>query len=625
MARPSPGIDGRLTDYGDPGFSSFLRRAFLASAGYDDADVDRPVVAIVDTSSDYTTCHRDMPALLAAVRRGVLQGGALPLTLPTLSLGEILISPTSMLYRNLLAMETEEALTAYPMDAAVLLGGCDKTVPAQLMAAASADVPVVSVVTGPMRTGFWRGTRLGACTDCRAHWQQFRAGELAGHELSEVQQELCPTGGTCMVMGTASTMACLGEALGLMLPGGAAAPSGSGARLRHAVASGRRAAALAQAPVRPRQVLTAAAFANAVSVLLAIGGSTNAIIHLLAIARRAGVPLTLADFEAAAARVPLLVNCKPSGALWLEDLHRAGGMPAVLAELRPLLHLDARCVSGRTLGEQLAARRVSATEVAEAAGGAGEAGRSAASDKPPEAATTNAGSTRHEVEKDRSERSLTARSIAPDRVIGTLDEPIGPPGALTVLRGSLAPDGAVLKRSAATPALLRHRGPALVFESPADLADRIDDPDLPVTPGHVLVLRNSGPAAAGMPETGSVPIPRKLAEAGVRDMVRVSDARMSGTAGGTVVLHCSPEAARGGPLALVEDGDQIELDADRGRIDLLVSERELAARRTRAPLPPAPPRRGWRRLHAEHVLPAHLGADLDFLAPDPGTAKKDGQ
>ena len=594
MAHHPSGIDGRLTDYGDPGFSSFLRRAFLASAGYDESDVDRPVVAIVDTSSDYTTCHRDMPALLAAVRRGVLQGGALPLTLPTLSLGEILISPTSMLYRNLLAMETEEALTAYPMDAAVLLGGCDKTVPAQLMAAASADVPVVSVVTGPMRTGHWRGTRLGACTDCRAHWLQYRAGELDDSEIREVQQELCPTGGTCMVMGTASTMACLTEALGLMLPGGAAAPSSSGARLRHAVASGRRAAALARNPIRPRQVLTAAAFSNAVTVLLAIGGSTNAIIHLLAIARRAGVPLTLADFEAAAARVPLLVNCKPSGALWLEDLHRAGGVPAVLAELRPMLNLDALCVSGRTHGEQLAARRVSVAGVAE---------------------TAAAVSTAQDLDSTESERSLLARSTVPERVIGTLNEPIGPPGALTVLRGSLAPDGAVLKRSAATPGLLKHRGPALVFESPADLAERIDDPALRVTAEHVLVLRNSGPAAAGMPESGSVPIPRKLAEAGVRDMVRVSDARMSGTAGGTVVLHCSPEAARGGPLALVEDGDPIQLDADGGRIDLLLPEQELAARRARTPPPPPLPPRGWKRLHAEHVLPAHLGADLDFLAP----------
>ena len=586
MTAAAQGVDGRLTAYGDPGFSSFLRRAFLASAGYDRTDLTRPVVAVVDTSSDYTTCHRDMPALVAAVRRGVLQGGALPLTLPTLSLGEILMSPTSMLYRNLLAMETEEALTAYPMDAAVLVGGCDKTVPAQLMAAASADVPAVALVTGPMRTGSWRGTRLGACTDCRAHWQQFRAGELSQAELEQVQQELCPTGGTCMVMGTASTMACLTEALGLMLPGGATAPSGSGERLRHAVATGRRAAALAHAPLRPRAVLTPEAFANAVTTLLAIGGSTNAIIHLLAIARRAGVPLSLAAFEEAAARVPLLVNCKPSGSLWLEDFHHAGGMPALLAELRPLLQLAAPCISGATLGEQLAARgdvdlSASATGGAHAASG-------------------------------------VPATPAPGPVIGTLEAPIGPPGALAVLRGSLAPDGAILKAAAATPELLRHRGPALVFESPADLTARIDDPALPVTPAHVLVLRNSGPAAAGMPETGSLPIPRKLAAAGVRDMVRVSDARMSGTAGGTVVLHCSPEAARGGPLSLVQDGDQIELDAAAGRLELLVAPRELAARRSRAAARQAPlPARGWQRLHARHVLPAHLGADLDFLAPDP--------
>ena len=594
MDHSTVGVDRRLTDYGDPGFSSFLRRAFLASAGYDEADLARPVVAIVDTTSDYTTCHRDMPALAAAVRRGVLQGGALPLTLPTLSLGEILIAPTSMLYRNLLAMETEEALTAYPMDAAVLLGGCDKTVPAQLMAAASANVPAVSVVSGPMRTGFWRGTRLGACTDCRSHWLQYRAGELDNHELGEVRQELCPTGGTCMVMGTASSMACVAEALGMMLAGGAAAPSGSGARLRHAAAAGRRAAALARAPLCPREVLTPAAFANAVTALLAIGGSTNAIIHLLAIARRAGVPLTLTAFEAAAARVPLLVNCKPSGALWLEDLHRAGGMPAVLAELRPLLHLDALCVSGMTLGEQLAGR------------GGGKRSTPA----------TAYGSTAQGSPTNHSEHSTESWSVAPTPVIGTLDAPIGPSRALTVLRGSLAPDGAVLKRSAASAALLRHRGPALVFESPADVAARIDDPALPVTPDHVLVLRNSGPAAAGMPETGSLPIPRKLAASGVRDMVRVSDARMSGTASGTVVLHCSPEAARGGPLALVENGDLIELDADQGRIDLLVTASELATRRARACAPPPLPTRGWRRLHAEHVLPAHLGADLDFLAPE---------
>ena len=647
MAHSWQGVDGRLTAYGDPGFSSFLRRAFLASAGYDRTDLERPVVAIVDTSSDYTTCHRDMPALVAAVRRGVLQGGALPLTLPTLSLGEILMTPTSMLYRNLLAMETEEALTAYPMDAAVLVGGCDKTVPAQLMAAASADVPALALVTGPMRTGSWRGTRLGACTDCRAHWQQFRAGELHQVEVEEVQQELCPTGGTCMVMGTASTMACLAEVLGMMLSGGATAPSGSGERLRHAVATGRRAAAVAHTPLRPREVLTPAAFANAVTALLALGGSTNAIIHLLAIARRAGVPLTLDAFAQAAARVPLLVNCKPSGSLWLEDLHNAGGVPALLAELRPLLHLETRGVSGATLGEQLAAagyshaagERDARPEAAAASTGGGgavsgatpEGKLAAASDRhaageldarrgaAPAPATGSGRSAPVATTVPVAHRRYDAASPAPAvPVIGTLDAPIGGPGALAVLRGSLAPDGAILKAAAASPELLQHRGPALVFESPADLTARIDDPALPVTPGHVLVLRNSGPAAAGMPETGSLPIPRKLAAEGVRDMVRVSDARMSGTAGGTVVLHCSPEAARGGPLSLVQDGDLIELDTAGGRIELLVPAAELAARRSRAAGRQAPlPARGWQRLHAQHVLPAHLGADLDFLAPEP--------
>ena len=580
MTKSWRGADGNLTAYGDPGFSSFVRRAFLASAGYDRTDLERPIVAIVDTSSDYTTCHRDMPALVAAVRRGVLQGGALPLTLPTLSLGEILISPTSMLYRNLLAMETEEALTAYPLDAAVLVGGCDKTVPAQLMAAASANVPALSLVTGPMRTGWWRGTRLGACTDCRAHWLQFRAGELADEELEQVQQELCPTGGTCMVMGTASTMACLTEVLGLMLPGGATPTSGSGERLRQAVATGRRAAALAHHPLRPRELLTPAAFTNAVRALMALGGSTNAIIHLLAIARRAGVPLTLDTFEDAARRVPLLVNCKPTGDLWLEDLHHAGGVPALLRELRPLLDLEVRGIGGSTLAEQL-----------DATPGSRVSARSA--------------------------------GTAPRPVIATLDAPLGPPGALTILRGSLAPDGAVLKTAAASPELLHHRGPALVFDSADDVAARIDDPTLAVTPEHVLVLRNCGPAGAGMPEAGSVPIPRKLATAGVRDMVRVSDARMSGTAAGTCVLHCSPEAARGGPLALVQDGDLIELDTRAGRLELRVPPAELERRRRVGSVsaPPPVPERGWKRLYAEHVLPAHLGADLDFLAPGPRAAE----
>jgi len=562
------GIDRGLTAYGDLGFSKYLRRAFLASAGFDRADLDRPVVGIADTSSEYTTCHRHMPEIVQAVKRGVLEAGGLPLVFPTTSLGEILLSPTSMPYRNLLAMETEEMIRAQPMDAVVLLGGCDKTVPAQLMAAASANVPAIAVVTGPMLTGSWRGERLGACTDCRRYWALYRAGELDDVAISEIEESLCPTGGTCMVMGTASTMACIAEALGLMLPGGATAPSGSGDRLRHAVAAGRRAMELIARPILPLDILTRAAFHNALSVLAAVGGSTNAIIHLTAIARRAGVLLTLDDVHDAAQRVPLLVDCKPAGAGYLEDMHRAGGVPTLLKTLAPLLDLSAIGVSGRPLGELL--QQVSPAQ-------------------------------------------------AWQSTIRTLEAPLGPTGALVTLRGSLAPDGAVIKRAAATPSLLRHTGSAVVFDSPEDAAARIDEPALKITPAHVLVLRNAGPVGAGMPEAGSLPIPRYLAQAGVRDMLRVSDARMSGTAYGTVVLHCAPEAAVGGPLALVRDGDRIELDVAARRIDLLVEPSELARRRAGF-IPPPLPERGWRRLYAQHVLQADLGADLDFLAPLPPAA-----
>ncbi|MBI4553608.1 MAG: dihydroxy-acid dehydratase [Candidatus Latescibacteria bacterium] len=556
------GVDQNFTSYGDAGFSRYLRRAFLASTGFDGTDLDRPVVGIADTSSDYTTCHRDMPALIQAVKRGVLQAGGLPLAFPTISLAEILLSPTSMLYRNLLAMETEEMLHAQPMDAVVLVGGCDKTVPAQLMAAASANLPAISVVTGPMLTGSWRGERIGACTDCRRYWLLHRAGDVDDRQIAEVQQSLCPTGGTCMVMGTASTMACLTEGLGLMLPGGATPPSGSGDRLRQAVESGRCAVELATRQLQPRTIVQRAALLNALTVLMALSGSTNGIIHLIAIARRAGVTLTLEDVHEVSQRVPLLVDCKPAGCGYMEDFHRAGGVPVLLKALHPLLDLSVMTVTGRTLGEVL-------------------------HDVPPPGGW--------------------------QQTIRTLDSPFGPPGSLVVLRGSLAPDGAVIKRAAATPGLLQHRGPAVVFESPEDVAARIDDPDVTITPDHILVLRNAGPVGAGMPEAGSFPIPRRLASAGVRDMVRVSDARMSGTAYGTVVLHCSPEAATGGPLAFVRDGDLIELNVAERRIDLLVDDTELARRRAQF-VPPPLPERGWRRLYAQHVLPAHLGADLDFLS-----------
>lgn len=550
-----------LTRYADPEFSAFMRRAFLASAGYDGQDLDRPVVGIADTSGDYNPCHRDMPALVEAVRRGVLQRGALPMVFPTATLHEILMSPTTMLYRNLLAMETEEMVRAYPMDAVVMLGGCDKTIPAQLMAAAVSTVPVLLEVVGPMRTGDWKGQRLGACTDCRRTWAAFRAGELTADDLAQIEGRLCSTGGTCMVMGTASTMACLAEALGMMLPGGATPPSGSAARLRHAVATGRRAADLARRRRRPRRVLTPAAFRNALVALMALGGSTNAVVHLLAVARRARVPLALTDFSAVSAQVPLLVDCKPAGAGYLEDMDRAGGMPVLLKALEPLLDPAAFTVAGRTMGQLLAAFE------------------------------------------------------APQgwqKVIRPLDAPLGPRGALRVLSGSLAPDGAVFKAAATSGALWRHEGPAAVFDSIEDAVARIDDPALGLTADHVLVLRNAGPVGAGMPEAGSLPIPKYLARQGVKDMVRVSDARMSGTAYGTVVLHCAPEAAVGGPLALVRDRDRIRLDVDAGTIDLLVPEEELSVRRA-SWRHPKPPLRGYARLHHEHVQQAHLGADLDFL------------
>ncbi len=555
------GIFRNLTSYGDEDLSRYLRRAFLASQGYDGEDLDRPIVGIADTSSDYVSCHRQMPEIVAAIKRGVLEAGGLPFAFPTSSWHEILTSPTTMLFRNLLAMETEEAIRAQPMDSVVLVGGCDKTVPAQLMAAASADVPALSVVAGPMLTGRWRGERLGACTDCRRLWAKHRAGELDSWEITEVEGALCATAGTCTVMGTASTMACVTEALGMMLPGGATPPSPTGERLRHAVSSGRRAVELAEGGPRPGEILTRAAFENALIVLCALGGSTNAVVHLLAIAHRAGVDLTLDDVQTASLRAPLLVDCKPAGAGYMEDLHAAGGVPALMRVLRPLLHQDTVGVSGETL-----------EDVLDAAVG------------PTDGQTT----------------------------IRSLSQPLGPAGSLTVLRGNLAPEGAVIKGAAASPGLRHHVGPAVVFESPDDVAERIDDPSLGITADHVLVMRNAGPVASGMPEAGALPIPRYLAEQGVTDMVRVSDARMSGTAYGTVVLHCSPEAAVGGPLALVEDGDVIELDVDAGSLELLVNDEELT-RRQALFTPPWLPPRGWRRLHAQHVQQAHLGADLDFL------------
>ncbi len=554
------GIFSRLTSYSDEGFSRYLRQVFLSSAGYDDVDLARPIIGIGHSISDFSTCHREMSQFVDAVSRGVLEAGGLPMVFPTMSLPEVMISPTSMLYRNLLAIEIEETLSSHPIDGAVLIGGCDKTVPAQIMGAVSADVPFVELVVGPMLTSSWDGERLGACTDCRQYWAKSRRGEISDEALHEIQGRLATTGGTCMVMGTASTMAAAAEALGVAVSHSATAPSPTGDRLRIAVRTGRVAVDAVRRDWSPSKFLTRASFDNAVTTITALGGSTNAVLHLLAIAGRANIPLDLDDFGDISKRVPVIVDCKPVGVHYLEDLHLAGGVPAVLRELDELIDREAQTIEGTSLGAQM---------------------------------------------------NLHPSNSTSD-VIRSRERPVSPTGGLIVLRGSLAPGGAIIKAAAASPELRVHRGPAVVFESPEDVADRIDSPDLNITAASVLILRNAGPIGAGMPEAGALPIPESLGRLGVRDMVRVSDARMSGTAFGTVVLHVTPEAAAGGPLSLVRDGDIIELDLDEGRLDLLVEREELERREGELVVRPLA-RRGWRRMFEQNVLQADQGVDFGFL------------
>jgi len=564
------GLKKNLTSYGDPDFSLFLRKAFIKAAGYSDDVLDRPIVGIVDTRSDFNPCHGRVPAILEAAKRGVMLAGALPMVFPTISLHEAASHPTSMLLRNLMAMDTEEMIRAQPMDSVLLIGGCDKTLPAQVMGALSADLPAVVLPVGPMIVGHYRGEALGACTDCRRLWSSFRAGRLNEAEIDSVNDRLAPSAGTCMVMGTASTMALIAEALGLALPGSGSIPSVHAERLRAAEAAGRVGAALAVAGgPRPREIVTRAAIRNAMVVLQAIGGSTNGLIHLAAIAGRARHPIDLDEFDRLGREVPVLLDLKPSGRFYMEHFHQAGGLPRLLVELADRLDLDARLVDGRRLGEALT---------------------------PP---------------GDRHEQDVIRSRMAPLKA----------EGAMAVLRGNLCPGGAVIKQSAASAHLLRHQGRAVVFDSLPDLVRRIDDPALEVAAEDVLVLRNAGPKGApGMPEAGSFPIPRKLAAQGVADMVRISDARMSGTAFGTVVLHVTPEAAAGGPLGLVKTGDPVRLDVPARRLDLLVKEVELARRRAAAPAPAAPPGRGYARLFVQSVLQADQGCDFDFLLGDlPGS------
>jgi len=563
MATDSPkGLRRNLTHYGDPNFALYLRRSFARSMGYSLDLLDRPIVGIAQTASGFNNCHRTLPELTEAVKRGVLAAGALPVEFPTISLGEIFLSPTSLMFRNLMSMDTEEMIRAQPMDAVVLIGGCDKTVPAQLMGAASADLPAVQLVTGPMLAMPWRGERLGACTDCRRFWARYRAGEIDPAGIQEVEGKLATTAGTCAVMGTASTMACLTEVLGMGLRDSAAIPAVHADRLRMAEASGRRAAQMAVAGgPRPSEIITARSVENALRVLLALGGSTNTVIHLTAVAGRRGIVLDLKRLNQLSDETPVLLDLKPTGQYYLQDLHAAGGLSALLWELRDLLHLDCRTVDGGTLADRLA----------------------------PAPAWVDHG------------------------VIRKRDQPIEQVGGLVALFGNLAPGGAILKRSAADARLFEREGRAVVFGSLEDLAGRIDDPALDVTADDFLVLCNAGPcSASGMPEAGYLPIPKKLAQAGVKDMVRISDARMSGTAYGTVVLHVTPDAASGGPLALVRSGDRIRLSVRDKRLELLVADDELGRRR--GALRPAPkPGRGYARLYAEHITQADHGCDFDFL------------
>ena len=564
------GLHKGLTSYGDAGFSLFLRKAFIKGAGYTDSALDRPIVGIANTGSAYNPCHGNAPQLIEAVKRGVMLAGGMPMDFPTISVHESFAAPTSMYLRNLMSMDTEEMIRAQPMDAVVLLGGCDKTVPAQLMGAASAGVPAIQLVTGSMLTGSHRSERVGACTDCRRFWGRYRAGEIDAQEIADVNNQLVASVGTCSVMGTASTMACVAEALGIMLPGGASAPAVTADRIRIAEQTGATAVAMARSGLTPNKILTGKAFENALRVLLAIGGSTNAVVHITAMAGRMGIEIDLPQLNAMGAETPVLVDLKPSGQHYMEDFHKAGGLPAVLRELKPLLHLDALTVTGRTLGEEL---------------------------------------------------ELAGPGFAQD-VVRPFNRPIYPQGGIAVLKGNLAPGGAIIKQSAANQGLMESEGRAVVFENIEDMAQRIDSEDLDVNADDFLVLKNIGPKGApGMPEAGYLPIPIKLARRGVKDMVRISDGRMSGTAAGTIILHVTPESAVGGPLAQVRNGDRIRLSISKREISLLVSDAELDERMRQNPSSPPSAERGYLKLFLQTVTQADQGADFDFLRPTQFTEK----
>jgi len=560
------GMRKGLTSYGDKDFSLFLRKAFIKGMGYSDDALDRPIVGITNTYSDFNPCHGNVPQLIEAVKRGVMLAGAMPMVFPTISIHESFAYPTSMFLRNLMAMDTEEMMRALPVDSVVLIGGCDKTTPAQVMAAVSADRPTIVLPVGPMLVGHFKGEVLGACTDCRRLWGEFRGGRISGEDIEVANERLVPSVGTCGVMGTASTIACMMEAMGMALPGAATIPAPHADRVRVAEATGKQAAALAKSGgPKPSDIITKDALHNAIVMLQAIGGSTNGVVHLSAIAGRTSTPLSLEEYDEIGKRTPVLVDLKPSGDHYMEHFHYAGGVPRLMQELKDVLKLDAKHVMGGTLGDAI----------------------------------------------------KTFEDVPGQTVIRPRGAPLKKEGGMAILRGNLCPRGAVIKQAAASPKLMQHEGRAVVFESVEDMTNRIDGPSLDIGADDVIVMRNAGPIGApGMPEAGYIPIPKRLAQQGVKDMVRISDARMSGTAFGTIVLHVSPESAVGGPLALVRTGDRIKLDVANRSLDLLVSDAELEERRKSWKAPPVPDdaQRGYAKLYREHVQQADEGCDFDFLA-----------
>ncbi|CZR58835.1 probable dihydroxy-acid dehydratase [Phialocephala subalpina] len=580
------GLRSGLTSYGDAHFSLFLRKVFIKALGYSEDSLSRPIIGIINTYSALNPCHANVPQLIEAVKRGVQLSGGLAVEFPTISLHESFSSPTSMFLRNLMSMDTEEMIKAQPLDAVVMIGGCDKTVPAQLMGGISANKPVLPLVTGPMMPGSYRGKRLGACTDCRNNWAAFRAGTLDVEDIGALNEELAPTAGTCGVMGTASTMACVTAALGFMPLRGASAPAVSSARLRIAEETGTNAVSVAAAKRTPQEMLCKESFLNAITVLQAIGGSTNAVVHLMAIVNRhpkLSGEITLQTFDDIGRETPLLVDLKPSGDNYMTDFHNAGGMLGLLHTLKPLLHLEAITITGQTLGQVLDANPF---------------------------------------------RTFQFSS----EIIRPLTNPLYPSSSLVVLSGNLSPNGCVMKASASKDRhLLSHSGPAVVFKNSTDLALRIDDPDLPVTKDSILVLQGIGPIGnPGMPEAGMIPIPRKLSSQGVTDMLRISDGRMSGTAGGTIVLHVSPESVvPESVFGVVKDGDWISCDVEKRSLRLDVSEEEIARRigerkrvvegDEKGAWKMRRARRGYRGLYERCVNQAEEGADFDFLtAAGPG-------